>query len=190
MVTVMSISKNPEDAVYSVMGSELEIDPEGRVWRIAARRADRWTGGTRLVPCDRRRAENRAGDYLQVRVMMDGTRHAPMAHRLVYRHFNGPIPPGMTVNHINGTKDDNRPSNLELASYSEQVVHARQVLRRGRLDQGGTKNAMAKLTPEAVDDIRKRRVAGERLRSIAKSHGISDRTVSKIALGLRWASPG
>lgn len=46
------------------------------------------------------------------------------AHRVVWQAFRGPIPEGVTVNHINGIKNDNRLDNLELASHAEQFAHA------------------------------------------------------------------
>ena len=179
---------NSEDLVYAAVTSgELEIDEEGRVWRVAARRWNRWTKTTLRIPCARRRAENDLGDYLQVRVMTNSVRVHAMAHRLVWRHFRGPIPDGLTVNHDDGNKKRNTPSNLELATYSEQQLHALHVLGVGRVDQRGERNAMAKLTGAQVAEIRRRRERGEALKAIAAVYGVTDRAVSKIALGHRWA---
>lgn len=180
--------KNNEDVVYqAVLAGELEIDEEGRVWRLACRRGDRWKGGTRLIPCVRRRAENDTGEYLQVGVMFGGKECNALAQRLVWRHFKGRIPDGLTVNHMDGKKKRNVLSNLELATYSEQQIHALRVLKVGRTDQNGIKNAMAKLTVIQVEEIRRRRARGERLLSIAQDFGIQYQTVSKIARGDRWA---
>ena len=121
--------KNVEELAYlAVKMGELEIDNAGQVWRVAARRWDRWTQKTRTIPCAPRRAEKVTGNYLQVRVMVDCVRANALAHRLVWRHFNGPIPPGLTINHKNGNPKDNSPGNLELATYSEQIRHAVRVL--------------------------------------------------------------
>ena len=40
-------------------------------------------------------------------------------HRLVFEYFNGPIPDGMDIDHINNKRDDNRISNLQLLSHKE-----------------------------------------------------------------------
>lgn len=113
----------------AVTSGELSIDSGGRVWRHAARRANRWAGATRSIPCAPRRAEKSTPlGYLMVRVMVDGTRHCALAHRLVWHVMRGPIPEGLTINHRNGDRADNRPENLELATYSEQMKDA---IRRG-----------------------------------------------------------
>lgn len=162
----MTIKANEELIYPHVESGLLQIDTAGCVWR------------------GNRRAEHSTGAYLQVRVMRQGRRTHALAHRLVWRHFNGPIPNGLTINHKNGMKTDNRPCNLELATYAEQIAHVRDVL--GKASQRGHRNNNAKLNMAAVSEIRRRRVLGERLKTIAKDFNISDRTVSKIALGHCW----
>lgn len=178
--------KHREEQVYeAVMTGELTIDEAGRIWRLAARRGDRWQGGARTIPCAPRRAETRASErYMQVRATVDGTRWHALAHRLVWRHFHGPIPNGMTINHKNGVRSDNRPSNLELATDSEQQLHAIHVLGTARAaNQDGMRNHAAKLTTEQVAEIRAARSAGQRLATIAARYGITFQHVSAIALG-------
>jgi hypothetical protein len=165
-----------ESVVYKgVMDGILEIDANGQIWRIKPRR---------------RRAEHALpAGYFQVRLMVEGIRHHALAHRLVWIHFRGPIPAGMQINHKNGNKTDNRLRNLEVMTPSENARHATRVLRVGRCaNQNGEANHAAKLTEQQVTEIRRRRATGERLKSIAKDFGVSDRAVSKIALGQRWAS--
>lgn len=107
-----------------VKSGELAIDFAGRVWRLGARRGLKG-GGSHVVPCDPRRAEHAVPlGYLQVRAVVDGERYYAGAHRLVWQHFNGAIPDGLTVNHKDGVKSHNDPRNLELATYSEQTLHA------------------------------------------------------------------
>lgn len=177
---------NREDDIYpAVEAGELTIDSSGRIWRVAARRWDRWTSDVRTIPCAPRRAENETGKYLQVRVMFGGVRVHALAHRLVWRHVYGSIPQGLTVNHKNGRWADNRPVNLELATPAEQTRHAREVLRRGRLDQFGSRNSMSKLTTEQVQEICSRRADGELLTALAAEFGVAQQTISKIARGER-----
>jgi len=48
-----------------------------------------------------------------------------LAHRLVYERFVGPIPPKMDVDHIDGNKLNNHPSNLRLMTHSDNCKAAR-----------------------------------------------------------------
>lgn len=117
--------------------------------------------------------------------MFEWQRWHAMAHRLVWFHFEGLIPQGLTINHKNGIWTDNRMANLELATASEQSMHALHVLRRGRLNQYGTRNAMAKLTSAQVAEIRARRAAGEKLLPLAVEYGVQFQHISRIVRGDR-----
>lgn len=50
-------------------------------------------------------------------VSMDGKRWP--AHRLIWIYANGPIPPGMQIDHINGVRSDNRLANLRIVTHAE-----------------------------------------------------------------------
>lgn len=165
---------------------DLEIRPDGTVWRLRKRGWDRWQGKAISRPCQPIRAEHDSGEYYQVRAMLDGKRVMALAHRLVWLHFKGPIPMGMTINHRNGAKKDNRLDNLELATNAEQQLHATRVLMVGHAcRQNGPQNSMAKLSTEQVQMIRDRRATGESLKSIAMDFGVTFQTISKIATGVR-----
>jgi hypothetical protein len=177
-----------EHAVYqAVLDGELEIDHCGRIWRLKKRTYDRWTGGTKTTSCKRVRAEimNGAG-YLQVRMMRDCIRIGAAAHRLVWRHFRGPIPDGITINHKNGVKSQNEPDNLEQATYSEQRLHAIRVLGAKHADVRGEKHPKAQVTSEQVLDIRRRRRSGERIKDIAEVFGMRPKAVSSICCNRTW----
>lgn len=41
------------------------------------------------------------------------------AHRLIWIYFNGEIPYGLQIDHINGIKDDNKIENLRLVTHTQ-----------------------------------------------------------------------
>ena len=57
--------------------------------------------------------------YLQVQLCKGGKKKWFSVHRLVYEAFNGIIPDGMQVNHINEVKTDNSLWNLNLMTPKE-----------------------------------------------------------------------
>lgn len=61
-----------------------------------------------------------------------GVRRRVSVHPLIAAAFIGPRPEGMTVNHKNGDRADNRVSNLEYATAKENVRHAFRTLRKDR----------------------------------------------------------
>lgn len=52
-----------------------------------------------------------------IQVMYDYKQN--LAHRIVWQMFNGPIPEGMQIDHINHDRSDNRIENLRLVSNLE-----------------------------------------------------------------------
>lgn len=184
---------NTEEVVYrAVREGWFEIRSDGSIWRIARRHKSGWTGVVKVTPVTPRRIDASVGvGYRQVKVMVDGKQTTTLAQRLVWRHFHGPIPAGLTINHKNGVKTDNRPDNLELATYAEQARHMIDVLGTGRvLNQDGEQNSMRKLTEADVKEIRRRRSLGEKLKNIALDFGVSFQNISKIARKKRWESIG
>lgn len=176
---MLSTSKNEEFVYQAVQEGFLEIAPDGTIWRVKGRRKKQLAA--KCPPSTK---------YLTVKIMRQGKQVSAGVHRLVYFHFKGPIPPGLTINHKDGNTINNHPDNLEIATYAEQVRHSIEVLGRKPKDQDGDRNAMAKLTANAVREIRRRRAAGESLKSIATSFGVTIQAISKIALGQRWAFLG
>ena len=59
--------------------------------------------------------------YLQVVLSKSSTTRTYKVHRLVWTAFNGPIPEGMQVNHINEVKTDNRLCNINLMTPKENM---------------------------------------------------------------------
>ena len=59
--------------------------------------------------------------YYRVALFKNSIRKFYQVHRLVYEAFNGQIPEGLQVNHINEIKTDNSPSNLNLMTPKENT---------------------------------------------------------------------
>ena len=126
-----------EQTIYDhdVATGFLRIDESGRVWRIARR------AGTGLHRYRRpRRAEQRkrtsyGKTYLNVRSKINGVLIATGAQRLVWLHFNGPIPEGLEIDHFDGNPRNNHPENLEPVTTSENI--RRSYARPGRRRGGG-----------------------------------------------------
>ncbi len=114
---------------------------------------------------------NRRG-YSGIGLAGRGRFQSTLVHRLVAAAFIGPRPAFAEVNHKNGDKRDNRFENLEYVTHRENVHHAVEVL--GKF----------KLTREAVDAIRARRLAGDGIRVIAGDFGVSTAHVSKLCRDL------
>lgn len=118
------------------------------------------------------------------------------AHRVVCETFLGPIPPKMTVNHINGDKGDNRLSNLEVVSQGENARHSYRTLGRRRAgianpeaaskNRGETHNR-AKLTEDDVREIRRLLAAGVARKDIAQRFGVTAPHIGHIKFGRLWA---
>ena len=171
-----------------VESGELEIDDQGRIWRLKVRRGLK-NGGSHLITVKRRRAEHPTPDgYLQIRGTVDGKRIYGCAHRLVWQYFYGDIPEGMIINHKNGLKDDCRPDNLIPSTYAENTSHAHQ---GGLLDQSGQKNPAAKLSDREVAQIRLAySQGGFTQKQLAERFSITFQHVSKIVRGQRRPKQG
>ena len=59
--------------------------------------------------------------YLFVNLHYNGNVKKCFIHRLVYEAFNGKIPEGLVVNHIDENKENNRLDNLNLMSQKENI---------------------------------------------------------------------
>src|SRR5262245_16791016 len=70
----------------------------------------------------------------------DRPRRIMFVHQMVAAAFIGPCPDGCEINHINGTKTDNRVENLEYATHRQNMQHAfRTGLQKGRAGEKASK---------------------------------------------------
>lgn len=63
--------------------------------------------------------------YLHVNLWKNGKMKKFYIHRLVYEAFRGAIPKGLTVDHVNNVKTDNRLENLQLLTQGDNTRKAR-----------------------------------------------------------------
>lgn len=154
-----------------------------------------WTNGNYLI--------NKQGDVFSVRaglimksfrignylgINLSGKKR--YIHRLVAEQFIGDVD-GMTVNHKDLNKKNNRVENLEIVTQAENNAHARANLPpfkynydavvRG-VDVGGSK-----LTDGDVVNIVNRIRNGESITKIANEFGVSFQNISSIKRGKTWA---
>jgi len=190
LVRTMRESMAERKLIELVNRGEWEIDKRGAIWRVQVRTGCRWHG-TKLVDVERRRAEHRTPlGYLQVRAVLAGRakRLCCGAHRLVWQHFFGDIPEGLTINHFNGIKDDNRPENLEVVTYSDNQKHAYSI---GLIDQNGERNPTAAIDNATARTIREAFATGLcTQRELAHWLGIGRHVVGDVASGRSYLSAG
>ena len=125
------------------------------------------------------RPQPQKSGYLHVGLSKGGIVTQYRVHRLVAAAFVD-NPEGLyEVNHIDEDKTNNRADNLEWCDHKYNNNY-------GSKPKRGSRNPMAKLTNEDVEEIRYRRASGEMLKTIAADFGISINHVCNLAQGKRW----
>ena len=150
----------------------------------------RWTtnfGRVRDVP-RRCRTGTRRG-YRNITLCVNNEAKTFSAHRVVWEAFNGKIPEGMQINHKNGKKDDNRLSNLEVVTPSQNSRHAYEKKLRtvNKNPNPGARNGRAKLTEDDIREIFVLRGLGWSQQKIASKFGVDQTGISGILLRKTWA---
>lgn len=104
-------------------------------------------------------------------------------HVLVLELFVGACPDGMECCHEDGNPANNDVGNLR---WDTPQANWKDRKRHGRGGEGA-KSSQAKLTDDAVRDIRQARSRGVLLRELAAKHGVSVAKVSQVARGQNWS---
>ena len=130
-----------------------------------------------------------SGGYYCVGLSKNGNKATFSVHQLIAQAFIPNPENKRTVNHINGIKTDNNLSNLEWATYSENLVHAYDCGLRSpvSLESVGQKNYKRKLKPEQVIEIKRLLEAGGLThKEIATKFNVARSTIAGIKLGRSW----
>jgi hypothetical protein len=161
--------------------ADYAVDGDGNIWSCKVRGNGKPPGKWhRLSPC----VGNHGYRYTSVPdPERSGGYRKVLVHRMVAAAFLGECPAGLTVNHKNGNKLDNRPANLEYLTLPENTRHAAGL----GLMQRGAERPLAKLTDEAVRDIRRRyRAGGIFQRELGAEYGVGQQTIQHIVSGETW----
>ncbi len=87
-------------------------------------------------------------------------------HRVVWEAFNGKIPIGMEIDHVDEDRSNNKLSNLRLLTIGENRSRAKR-----------------SVTDKQIEDIRYLKSLGYRQLDIAKEVGVSQPVVSRVLNG-------
>lgn len=149
------------------------VGDDGSVWSC-------WRGPSmsnhwkRLKPGIHKR-RTPARTYLYLHLWRDGKRHTRLVHRIILECFVGPRPDGHECRHIDGDPSNNALSNIQWGTHEENTEDSR---RHGRF--------ATKLTESQVQDIRRRRAAGEDRHLLAAEFNTTPMNVSSITNRQSW----
>lgn len=126
----------------------------------------------------------RAG-YKRVHVSHEGKSYKFLVHRLVAEAFIDNPQKLPVVNHKDGNKLNNYVDNLEWITYSGNLAHAYRI---GLRSSDGELNSMSKLTVQQVREIRSlyEKRGKNNSNTLAKSYGVSPKTIQNIVRGKSW----
>lgn len=152
-----------------------EVDGNGDVWRKAG--TPRCKVRRKLTP------GISSNGYLLVALSSGSKVRSMMVHKVVASAFIGPRPDGMEVCHINGSRLNNRPSNLR---YDTRKGNMADQIRDGKTPRG-TKSGSNKYDKELVRGVRTARALGNTYEQISRIYGIPVTTVTGMITRKTWA---
>lgn len=180
---LMRSSGNEEYVYRLVRRGVIEIDDDGRVW-LRKRRIPR-TGRYETIEPRRCRCDTvfiSTTGYI-VNLQVDDRRVLCLARRLVWMHFNGPIPHCNVISPRDGDIRNHHPSNLVLSTRAKSI---RVSFARGRRRASGERNSRAVLTEQVVVEMRRLRSEGMRYDDMASRFGVSYQACHRACVGATW----
>jgi len=124
-----------------------------------------------------------AGGYCRLGLYKNSKVTTKYVHHVVYYSFSGVAPIGKEINHIDGDKTNNKLSNLELVTPSENTLHAY----RNNLAKKGEKHYLAKLKQVDVINIKKYYSSGEYSQTeLAKMYNVTRQSIHAVVREKTW----
>lgn len=129
---------------------------------------------------------HRKWNYYSVCVHSGGKRKNIKVHRMIAAAFLPNPQQKPQVNHLDGSRLNNKLTNLEWATSAENMLHA---WRNGLVpSQAGERNSQAMLGASDVQEIRGKSAEGERAENLARQYGVSKGHIYKIISGAKWGA--
>lgn len=105
-----------------------------------------------------------------------------LCHRIVYALTYGECPGGLTVDHLDGNKDNNSVVNLELVSLAENSRRAN----AKRESPKGEDCTSSKVTADDILEMYRMFSDGKTNKEVGDTFGLHDRYISLVRHGKRW----
>lgn len=128
----------------------------------------------RILTGEKRKANKKGQYYKRISLIKDGILRRVPLHRVILETFV-PNPNNLPVaNHLDGNPENNRLSNLEWCTHSENELHSYRVLKKI--------NGRRKLTFQEAQQIRKEFKGGRdsNANSLAEKYGVTQSTIYNI----------
>ena len=129
------------------------------------------------VKCAPRLSHN---GYEEISLRFGGEHRPFRVSRLVAEAFYGPAPDGWVCRHMDGSRRNNQPENLDWGTAAQNSADA---VAAGSFS--GERGSMARLSAEQVAEIRS---ANRPQADLAAEYGVTQPTISKIRNGKRWGA--
>ena len=141
----------------------------------------------RVIPCRILKTYTDRLGYKRTTLTLDGERRQWLVHRLVAQTYIENPSHRPHVNHIDGCKSNNDPSNLEWVTHAENMAHAARMGLMFSSSGPGMESPAAKLTDECVRDIKRRLAAGDGPACIARDYPVKPGAIGEIKAGRSWS---
>lgn len=178
---------NEKWSVIPMTNGFYEASDIGNIRRVLGKVRNNKQGGTRFVGGKNLSQKTKKNGYKEVNLYI-GENKSKMTyvHRAVYSAFNGCIDIDFQINHIDGDKSNNRLSNLECVSASENMRHAFHSKLTTIPIMHGELHPMSKLSASQVADIRKEHSVKKNVTELSKRFNVSKSTIVRIVSNISW----